>query len=70
MYVFNLQTLNGALTSNLKIDDVFWSCIIDFIFLCLDLFIVGRKWFMGQAHLPRENPKAQAEEDYGPSSTR
>ena len=40
MYVFNLQTLNGALTSNLKIDDVFWSCIIDFIFLCLDLFII------------------------------
>ena len=31
---------------------------------------VGGKWFMGQAHLPRENPKAQAGEDYGPSSTR
>ena len=25
---------------------------------------------MGQAHIPRENPKAQAEEDYGPSSTK
>ena len=31
---------------------------------------VGPKWFMGQAHLPGENPKAQAEEGYGPSSTK
>ena len=44
-----------------------------FLWQKTSLFIylfVGRKWFMGQAHLPRENPKAQAEEDYGPSSTR
>jgi len=34
------------------------------------IIIVERKWFMGQTHLPRENPKAQAEEDHGPSSTR
>ena len=25
---------------------------------------------MGQAHLPGENPKAQAEEGYGPNSAR
>ena len=31
---------------------------------------VGPKWFMGQAHLPGQNPKAQAEEGYGPNSTR
>ena len=31
---------------------------------------VGPKWFMGQARLPGENPKAQAEEGYGPILTR
>ena len=36
----------------------------------IEILHVGRKWFMGQAHIPRENPKAQAEEDYGPSSTK
>ena len=40
LYVFNLQTLNGTLPSNIKIDDVFWCCIIDFKFLCLKLIII------------------------------
>ena len=35
-----------------------------------ELLFVGPKWFMGQTHLPGENPKAQTEEGYGPSSTR
>ena len=41
-----------------------------YIYLNLKIVFVGPKWFMGQAHLPGENPKAQAEEGYGPNSTR
>ena len=48
---------------NIKMIKIFVTCQ-------LPIISVGRKWFTGQAHLPKENPKAQAEEDYGPSSTK
>ena len=46
----------------------FFNCL--FSFSNLGMEAVGCKRFTGQAHLPRYNPEAQAEEGYGPSPTK